>query len=122
MSQRILLVEDDQWLGEQFARVLEKAGFEAEHVTNGVAGMDAVDAQRPDAIILDIFMPGPDGLVFLHELQSHSDLSTIPVIICSNSSAELSPDTLKPYGVKVVLDKTLMEPADLVSAVRKVLV
>lgn len=121
MKQRVLLVEDDQWLGEQFAHVLQKAGFETVHVLNGVAGMDAIDIKRPDAIVLDMFMPGPNGLVLLHELQSHSDLSAIPVILCSNSSADIGDQELHNYGVRVVLDKTTMESADLVSAVRKVL-
>ena len=121
MPQHVLLVEDDQWLGERFERILGRAGYEIKRANNGVVAMDAIDAKRPDAIVLDLFMPGPNGLVLLHELQSHTDLSTIPVVLCSNSSADIPLESLAPYGVRVKLDKTTMEPDDLVSAVRKVL-
>lgn len=122
MSRRhVLLIDDDVWLGEQFARTLSRHDFEVTQARNGVSGMDAIDVQRPDVIVLDIFMPGPNGLVLLHELQSHGDLASIPVVLCSNSSADIALDILQPYGVQVVLDKTTMAPDDLVAAVRKVL-
>lgn len=122
MSRRhVLLIDDDVWLGEQFARTLSRHDFEVIQARNGVSGMDAIDIQRPDVIVLDIFMPGPNGLVLLHELQSHGDLASIPVVLCSNSSADIALDILQPYGVQVVLDKTTMAPDDLVAAVRKVL-
>lgn len=120
-TSRVLIIDDDTWLGDEFVRLLARHGFAAQHVSNGLAGMDAIDLERPDVIVLDLFMPGPNGLVLLHELQTHSDLATIPIILCSNSSADVSLETLRPYGVHVMLDKTSMVPADLVSAIRKVL-
>lgn len=117
----VLLVEDDQWLGDHFARMLERAGYHVSRATNGVAAMDAVDTMRPDVIVLDIFMPGPNGFVLLHELQSHSDLAHIPIILCSNAAADISEDLMKPYGIVAKLDKATMEPDDLSAAIRKVL-
>lgn len=120
MTKRILLIDDDTWFVEQMARTVKKAGYEVALAHNGIEGMEQIDIAMPDAIILDFFMPGPNGLVLLHELQSHSDLAAIPVILCTNSAADVAPEDLVQYGVRRVLDKTTMEPADVVAAIRKV--
>ncbi len=120
MTKRILLIDDDAWFVEQMARTVKKAGYEVALAHNGIEGIEQIDTARPDVIILDFFMPGPNGLVLLHELQSHSDLAAIPVILCTNSAADVAPEDLVQYGVRRVLDKTTMEPADVVVAIRKV--
>ena len=121
MAGRVLIVDDDVWFADQLARTVKKAGYRAICVRNGVEAMIEIDSARPDVIVLDFFMPGPNGLVLLHELQSHSDLATIPVILCTNVASDIKSDTLEQYGVRYVLDKTAMEPSDVVTAVRRVL-
>jgi response regulator baeR len=121
MAGRVLIVDDDVWFADQLARTVKKAGYRATCVRNGVEAMIEIDSARPDVIVLDFFMLGPNGLVLLHELQSHSDLATIPVILCTNIASDIKSDTLEQYGVRCVLDKTAMEPSDVVTAVRKVL-
>ena len=118
---RVLLIDDDPWMVEQFAVTLNRAGYEAQIASNGIDGMAEIDRWHPDVVVLDIFMPGPNGIVLLHEMQSHSDLSRIPVIICTNSATDIPKDTIARYGVRMVIDKTTMEPNDIVAAVRKVL-
>lgn len=118
---RVLLIDDDPWMVEQFAVTLNRAGYEAQIASNGIDGMAEIDRWHPDVVVLDIFMPGPNGIVLLHEMQSHSDLSRIPVIICTNSATDIPKDTIAHYGVRMVIDKTTMEPNDIVAAVRKVL-
>lgn len=118
----VLIIEDDAWFAEQNARILREAGFAVQHAADGLAGIEAIDTSAPDVIVLDIFLPGPNGLVLLHEMQSYTDLSALPVIVCTNSSAAIPLGTLAAYGVKSVLDKGAMQPSDLVAAVRRVLV
>ena len=84
--------------------------------------MAAIDEYEPAVIILDIFMPGPNGLVLLQELQSHSDLAQIPVVVCTASAGELRPGDVAAYGVRQILDKSTMEPPMVAAAVRKVIV
>ena len=117
----VLLIEDDVWLAELYMRTLKGAGCTVRHATDGVAGIRAMDESIPDVVILDIFLPGPNGLVLLHEMQSYSDLSTLPVIVCTNSTAAFPSRALAAYGVKGILDKSEMQPSDLVAAVRRVL-
>lgn len=118
---RVLLIDDDAWLGEQFAHALEQAGFDVATCRNGLEGMDQIDAYRPDCVVLDLFMPGPNGIVLIHELRSHDDLTRIPVILCTNSASDIDPKALQEYGVARLLDKVTMVPDDLVAAVRKAL-
>ena len=117
----ILVVEDDEWLAEQYVRTLHDAGLQAEHVPHAIAAIDTIDTKRPDAMILDIFLSGPNAFTLLHELQSHSDLAGIPVIICTNSADDIAGEDLEAYGVTQVLDKTAMKPQDIVASVKKVL-
>jgi DNA-binding response OmpR family regulator len=117
----VLIVEDDEWLAEQHVRTLNTAGIRAESVAHALAAIDAIDSNRPDAIILDVLLAGPNAFTLLHELQSHTDLAGIPVILCTNSADQLSSEDTSAYGVRKVLDKATMMPGDLAAAVKKVL-
>lgn len=123
MSRRasILIVDDDEWLASHYAAGLEKAGYQPYTAANAIEAIDAIDKHHPAVIVLDIFMPGPNGIVLLQELRSHSDLADIPIIVCTNSAGDIPHGTLAPYGVRAVLDKTIMHPDDIVTAVRRVL-
>ena len=116
----VLVVEDDEWLGEQNVRTLHVAGYEAEHVVHALAAIETIDTKRPDVMIIDVFLAGPNAFTLLHELQSYVDLASIPVILCTNSASDIAREDVKAYGVRQVLDKTTMTPADLVAAVKKV--
>ena len=120
-SWNILVVEDDPWFAEHHVRTLEAANFVVRQVPDGVAAIEAVDDVLPDAIVLDVFLPGPNALVLLHEIQSHQDLSQIPIIICTASVLGDAGSQLSVYGVADVLDKGSMQPTDLVAAVKRAL-
>jgi DNA-binding response OmpR family regulator len=117
----VLIVEDDEWLAQQHQRMLESAGIRSEYVAHALAAIDAIDTMRPDVLVLDVLLAGPNAFTLLHELQSHSDLAGIPVIFCTNSADELTAEDVAVYGVRYILDKTTMVPGDLVASVKKVL-
>lgn len=117
----ILIVEDDEWLAEQYVRTFNSGSMKAESVHNALAAMDAIELRVPDILVLDLLLVGPNAFTLLHELQSHVDLASIPVIICTNSADQLIDEDLKMYGVVQVLDKALIKPDDLVAAVRRAL-
>lgn len=120
-KQAVLIVEDDAWLAEQQARVLEKAGFSATISPHAIAAIKLIDKVHPDVIVLDVLLTGSTAFALMHELQSYGDTSSIPIIICTNLASELSLENLTPYGVRRILDKTTMMPDDVVTAVRSVL-
>ena len=117
----VVIIDDDPWMAAQLARRLEKAEMVVDIAHDGVEGMACIDRIHPDVIVLDIFMPGPNAMVLLHELRSHSDLGTIPIVVCTSSAADIPKGSLDAYGVRVILDKVTMEADDVVTAVRGVL-
>lgn len=115
----VLVIDDDAWQADMLVGQLTKDGFAAEAVPDALAAFDSIDARRPEAIVLDIMLPGPNGIAFLHELRSHMDIADIPVVVCTAQHIELS--ALRPYGVTAVLAKETMHPDDIVVAIRKAL-
>lgn len=117
----VLIVEDDEWLAEQHVRTLAAAGIRAEAVAHALAAIDSIDQALPDVLVLDVLLVGPNAFTLLHELQSHADLASIPVILCTNSADQLAEEDVEAYGVVRILDKAAMLPEDLVTAVKKAL-
>ena len=118
---RVLIVDDDRWLADILARRLQRENYQTLVAENALDAMTAIDDWSPAAIILDVFMPGPNGLVFLQELQSHSDLAKLPIILCTTSADEFPQEDLTSYGVRFVLDKATMMAPDILAALKKVL-
>lgn len=114
----ILVVDDNQWFLQYAQKVLERSGFTVETASHGFAAIDRLDEIRADALLLDIFLPGSNGIALLHELRSHKDFADLPVVTLT-SVAETTAENLAPYGVAAHLDKTTMTPQTLVAAARK---
>jgi DNA-binding response OmpR family regulator len=70
MAEQILLVEDDQALREVTALHLESAGYAVTAVADGEAALVACAAARPDVVVLDLMLPGRDGLAICRELRA----------------------------------------------------
>lgn len=76
---RLLLVEDARLIREPLARALGLAGWEVETALDGEAVLARLAAAPVDAVVLDIMLPGKDGLSVLSELRAHGDAT--PVIL-----------------------------------------
>lgn len=121
MKQTVFIIEDDLWQAEQYKLVLEASGYRVYGFDNGVTAIAAVDEHRPDVIILDMLLAGTTGITLLHELQSYTDTGGVPVILCTNLADDIQLADVVPYGVQRILDKTTMQPYDLVTAIRSVI-
>ncbi|MBP0004226.1 MAG: response regulator [Cyanobacteria bacterium SBC] len=86
---RILVVEDDEMSREMMRRTLHKAGWNVVEACDGQAALNAVAAELPDLILLDLMMPHMDGFQFLAEFRRHSDWRSIPVVVVT--AMELTP-------------------------------
>ncbi|HEY3523037.1 MAG TPA: response regulator transcription factor [Candidatus Limnocylindrales bacterium] len=78
MEGRILLVEDDASIREVVELGLARAGFEVEAAADGVAGLDRFRARPPDLVLLDVMLPGLDGLEVAREIRRDS---TVPIVM-----------------------------------------
>jgi DNA-binding response OmpR family regulator len=82
---KVLVVEDDKKLGGFLRKGLEAQGFVVDFSDNGDEGYTLATTRSYDAIVLDIMLPGRDGLSILRNLRERH--STVPVILCTARSA-----------------------------------
>lgn len=116
----IFCVEDDGNIRELMVYMLHAAGFEAAGFESGESFWKAVDAQRPELVILDIMLPGEDGLTLLKKLRTRSDTAAVPVILATAKGTEYD----KVVGLDMGADDYLVKPfgmMEMVSRVRAVL-
>jgi DNA-binding response OmpR family regulator len=82
---RVLVVEDDRTVAEVVSRYLEREGFAVESVTDGQDALVSADAHLPDLVVLDIMLPGLDGLEVCRRLRSRAP---IPVVMLTARGGE----------------------------------
>lgn len=100
---RILVVDDEQSILDLVTAYLRPEGYEVHTTTDGAAGLKAARAFNPDLIVLDVMLPGLDGLEVLTRLRRESD---VYVILLTARSEE----TDKIVGLSVGADDYLTKP------------
>lgn len=90
----ILCVEDDPDIRTIATLALEAGGFQVEACSSGVEALSLVLKRRPDLIILDVMMPGLDGMATLVELRKMSETATVPVVFMT---AKVQPAEISHY-------------------------
>lgn len=85
---RILLVEDDTSLAQGLQIALRREGLTVDHVTTGKAALQAVQAEAPDLIILDLGLPDMDGLEVLNSLRSGKQALLVMVLTARDTTAD----------------------------------
>ena len=86
---KILLIEDEEDIASLIKLQAELAGYKIHIESDGLNGLMAVERERPDIIVLDIMLPGLNGLDVCRKIRSNSDFDNIPIIIISAKSEEL---------------------------------
>ncbi len=80
-KKRILVVDDEPDFASIVKANLEKEGFEVDVAYNGVEGLEKVEANPPDVIVLDVMMPEKDGYKMCKEVKADERFADIPVIM-----------------------------------------
>ena len=116
----IYCVEDDSAIRDLIVYTLRASGFEAQGFENDASFWAAMKVQRPELILLDIMLPGEDGLTILCKLRSSSATENIPVIMATAKDSEYD----KVVGLDTGADDYLAKPfgmMEMVSRIRAVL-
>jgi CheY-like chemotaxis protein len=120
-TRRILLVDDDDGVREVAQASLELVGgYEVVTASSGQQGLDASRANPPDAILLDVMMPGMDGPTTLARLQEQEETRQIPVVLLTAKTQEADRRRFAALGVAGVLTKPF-DPLTLPRAVAEIL-
>src|SRR4051812_22046454 len=103
---RVLVVDDDRALRDALRRALLLAGYEALTAENGQEALSKVAAQGPDAIVLDVAMPGMDGMCLCRRLREAGN--RVPVLMLTARAAVAD----RIDGLDAGADDYLVKPFD----------
>ena len=112
----IYIVEDEERIRELESYALEKNDFEVMSFENSVEFYKALEIRLPDLLLLDIMLPGDDGLTILKKLRDNAEHKNIPVIIISAKDTEL--DRVK--GLDLGADDYMCKPFGVMEMVSRV--
>ena len=112
----IWCVDDDNTIREIEVYTLTQTGFEARGFADGISMLEALKTEIPELIILDIMMPGMDGLELLARIRSEAAYADIPVIMATAKGTEMD----KIGGLKSGADDYLVKPFGVMEMVARV--
>lgn len=111
----IWIVDDDSTIREIEVYTLNSTGFEARGFSGGAPMLEALNTQTPELIVLDIMMPGDDGITILKKLRSNPATRDIPVIMATAKGTEMDMITgldtgaddylVKPFGIMTLVSR-----------------
>lgn len=113
----ILVVEDEQTIREVVRRYLERDGFTVREAADGRAALVAVEDEPPDLIVLDLMLPGLDGLTLTRQLRQRSN---IPIVMLTAKGETMD----RIHGLELGADDYMVKPfspQELVARIRAVL-
>lgn len=118
MKEQVLVIEDDHALNEHVCEMLTDSGYRVSNAFTGEDGLRIFSKIKPDFVLLDVFMPGKDGLETLLEMRR--EFPETKIIVTSGKQHLLSGQSLK-MAEKIGADATLAKPftgKELLSQVR----
>ncbi len=105
-TKRVLIIDDEADVRAVVRGCLEDvAGWEVVTAESGKEGLVKVITERPDAIMVDVMMPGMDGLAFLSALRNYKKEATLPVVLLTAKINLAESDELSDLNIKGVIAK-----------------
>ncbi len=120
MADLVLVVEDEKEIRDLVRYNLERAGFRVAVAGDGEEGLARVFAARPEALVLDLMLPGRSGLDVLRELRSEPATRDLPVLVLTARAAEMDKLLGFEHGADDYLTKPF-SPRELVARIRALL-
>ncbi|QHS09498.1 PleD family two-component system response regulator [Sinimarinibacterium sp. NLF-5-8] len=117
---RILIVDDSPTDVQNLRNLLQKAGHSVSDVSSGEEAISRVRSEKPDAVIMDVVMPGVNGFQATRTLSKDAATAHIPIVVVSSKSQETDRVWALRQGAREYLVKPVKE-ADLLAKVNAVL-
>jgi two-component system alkaline phosphatase synthesis response regulator PhoP len=120
MADRVMIIEDEPEIRDLLVYHLERSGFRVTAVGDGQEGLAQIFASPPDALVLDLMLPGTNGIEILREIRDEATTADLPVIVVTARTSEM--DTLLGFenGADDYVTKPL-SPRELVARVQALL-
>jgi len=120
-SKKILLVEDEDFIRELYVRQLTKEGFQVKSAVDGQSGLNMLKAEAFDLLLLDIMLPGMNGLQLLREFKTQNPNSPMITILLTNLGQEAVIKEGFELGAQAYLIKASYTPDQVVNEVKNAL-
>jgi two-component system alkaline phosphatase synthesis response regulator PhoP len=105
-TKRILIIDDEADIREATQMCLEITGeWEVVLASSGPEGLLKAVEEKPDAILLDIMMPGMDGLTTMQRLRENSDTAAIPIILLTAKAQSSEQRQLSQLDIAAIITK-----------------
>jgi two-component system phosphate regulon response regulator PhoB len=104
--ERILLVEDEPDIAEVLQYNLQKEGYQVEIARRGDTGLDAIRREPPDLLVLDLMLPGLDGLELTRLLKRDGALARVPIVMLTARGEEVD----RIVGLELGADDYISKP------------
>ncbi|MGZ4890283.1 MAG: response regulator, partial [Candidatus Angelobacter sp.] len=118
MSLRILFADDSMTAQNMGKKILTEAGYEVVAVSNGAAAVKKIAEQKPDIIILDVYMPGYSGLEVCEKVRGSLDTMKTPVLLTVGKMEPYKPEDANRVKADGVIIKPF-EASDLLAIMKK---
>ena len=120
MPETVMVIEDEKEIRELIRYHLERAGFRVHSAADGDDGLKQLFASRPDAVVLDLMLPGRSGLEVLREVRGEPSTRDLPVVVLTARSAEMDKLLGFEHGADDYLTKPF-SPRELVARLKALL-
>src|SRR5688572_8301860 len=120
MSDLVMVIEDEKEIRDLVKYNLEREGFRVATESDGERGLELLFASRPDALVLDLMLPGRNGLEILREVRAEPTTRDLPVVVLTARGAEMDKLLGFEHGADDYLTKPF-SPRELVARVRALL-
>ena len=112
----IWCVDDDNTIRDIEVYTLVKTGFEAKGFADGISMLEALKTEKPELIVLDIMLPGKDGVDVLKEIRNNPETCKIPVIMATAKGTEMD----KIQGLDTGADDYLVKPFGMMEMISRI--
>lgn len=120
-AKKILLVEDEEFIRDLYVRQLAKAGFQVKSAPDGQTGLSLLKSEAFDLLLLDIMLPGMNGLQLLREFKTQNPNSPMITILLTNLGQEAVIKEGFELGAQAYLIKASYTPDQVVNEVKNAL-
>ena len=121
MARTILIVEYDVALANLYKTELETNGYTVIHVAEGVQALDSIKQNTPDLVLLDIMLPGKNGLEILQDMRADDALKEAKVIMLTNFGNEENVSTALELGALDYVMKYKITPSEMSAKIASLL-
>ncbi len=119
MPKKIVVVEDEPNITEAISFILSRDGWEVLTHANGETAVDAVRAAAPDAVVLDVMLPGRSGYEILQDLRADPAFAALPVLILTARGQKKDRDLADKLGATRFMTKPFSN-AEMLKALREI--